>query len=1471
MSATQVTTGSPVTIEWGQRAFQRALLRAREERSAFEHRQAAAPRGQAAAAGWHPLWRCRRLVRPACAFALYLGVSAAGGASVGLLCSQMGGGAPPEVSVSLGGVALMGSRLALLQPSAGPLGPLRDFDSTLGFPGEGPQSAETMLQGEVPPTDHSHPFNDNRNIGRQPEQQLSGASDVAERHAQPSQIPGMRCSTSALQGHGVDEPEALAEALRRSQGLAPSVLAIAAPTAAVPRADPAVPPASTDTVGQSEPAPPARPGPYSRAAACLDDVPQSIIVRNTFIDVGEVSAREVARSLRRVRTDEQPSSTGAYAFSGAASPAVGVLAAAMGNAAPASDVPPPPAPFAAAERQRPLEGCNPPAQLRRLNEQGDAAPGAQDSELASRAAQQLHLDEQGARRPQDMAGVDGPVTEDVGMIDASQADLLAATQPAFRFYCPVAGCPRAVCARSAGWGSLQAMRSHLEEHAGGRFVGAIPEVFMEEHSLRQCTICSRLLKKRFGPACPRCKPKLAPARQDAAGGRDIPGDWPSWDEVFEANIPTKAHVPQGARKLWAQCLVGALAQTVQHGDLRAWMELLMLPKAVLRSSNRGGRNNKKKLDGETKERCRAWIEGKRRELWEPLGQRGSRPAVEYTAEQRERRAFELAKQGLLQKASAALANSPPVQVTDAVVAEMQDKHPAARRGEAEKVANLRPIQCSAATQVGVEDVEKTIRAFPRGSAAGPSGLKPQHLRDALVPGWQDEVLRQIASLCNKLARGEAPTSVRGWLCGASLAALPKPNGSGLRPVAVGETWRRVVGKALATEAADDLRSHLEPLQLGVGSKAGCEAIVHTVRQWLGRNKTDTRKVLASLDLSNAFNCVDRSAFLQETRRVCPRLAPWVDFCYQNASHLLLGAGCLSSARGVQQGDPLGPAMFSLAIQERIRRARERTEALHPGELDFVVFFLDDGILGGTVQAVRSFCELLRAEMAEAGLDLSFSKCEVVPAAGAATEVSDGDVRGFAWRPDGNIKLLGAPFGSAEFCRSHTLKRKEKAATLLQVVGDLQDSQSALQLVRNCTSFCKLVYSTRTVPPHLHSQALDAFSRDVRGAIETITGDLVDDRSWAQAQLPVRHGGIGLRCASRHAAAAYLASVSQSRELCARIDLQFSFSDEADDLCLQTTRAALLATVDASSLPDLVEGKLTQRTLSGLVDDQLKATLVGSTQADGVFRAHLSLVGLPTAGVWLQAPPVVEDGRAIEPSLFRVALRRRLRIPVQTGDSFCPLCGDTMDSFGDHALACQCNGDRTVRHNCLRNIGCEDARVAGLQAERERPGLLPSRPAEDGIRASPGDRRPADVWLPRGPQNRPTALDFAVTSGLRSDLWRQVAETPNHVFEFYEHYKRSYKDTERLCEDQGFAFLPMVMEAHSGAWSPSARRAWGFVARNMSAAWNEGQEPSSLKLAQRLCCSLQRENARAVLRRLAEADPGQVVGTWEPMAELGLMQ
>ena len=175
-----------------------------------------------------------------------------------------------------------------------------------------------------------------------------------------------------------------------------------------------------------------------------------------------------------------------------------------------------------------------------------------------------------------------------------------------------------------------------------------------------------------------------------------------------------------------------------------------------------------------------------------------------------------------------------------------------------------------------------------------SAWRPQHLKDALVPGHKDEVLRQLAGIVDILARGEASPAARGWISGGSQQALRKQDG-GLRPIAVGETWRRLVGKILSKTTAEKIHNYLEPLQVGVGTKGGAEATIHVVRQWMGRNREDCDRVLAMMDLSNVFNCLDRSAFRQAIRRVAPELAPWVDFCYGDLSPLLLGDHQLESA------------------------------------------------------------------------------------------------------------------------------------------------------------------------------------------------------------------------------------------------------------------------------------------------------------------------------------------------------------------------------------------------------------------------------------------------------------------------------------------------------------------------------------------------------------------------------------------------
>lgn len=194
---------------------------------------------------------------------------------------------------------------------------------------------------------------------------------------------------------------------------------------------------------------------------------------------------------------------------------------------------------------------------------------------------------------------------------------------------------------------------------------------------------------------------------------------------------------------------------------------------------------------------------------------------------------------------------------------------------------------------------------------GPSGpsavevllgrLWADHLREALASAHGDVQLTAVVLL---LIRGEARPEIAPHFAGATLHALPK-GGADVRPIAVGETLRRLTAKCLCADVREPAEAWLGSLQVGVGARHSAEAVVHAARQWVQRHAGQREQVLLKIDFSNAFNTVDRASLLRETRLRLPGLSPWAEWCY---GHLFHGAP-LSSEAGVQQGDPLGGCLF----------------------------------------------------------------------------------------------------------------------------------------------------------------------------------------------------------------------------------------------------------------------------------------------------------------------------------------------------------------------------------------------------------------------------------------------------------------------------------------------------------------------------------------------------------------------------------
>ena len=616
-------------------------------------------------------------------------------------------------------------------------------------------------------------------------------------------------------------------------------------------------------------------------------------------------------------------------------------------------------------------------------------------------------------------------------------------------------------------------------------------------------------------------------------------------------------------------------------------------------------------------------------------------------------------------------------------------------------------------------------------------------------------------------------------------------------------------------------------------------------------------ILLKVDFSNAFNCVDRQAFLEQCRHQFPGLSRWAEWCYSEPSNLYFGPEVLSSANGVQQGDPIGPLLFSLALQPILLDLNKgrADQALH-----LVFSYLDDLILAGEQHAVAGAFHYLKVAAAKIGLQFNTSKCEIIPAAGQDALITKSLFPdNVIFKEDSNYELLGAPIGSKEFCNLHTQKRVDKALDLLRALGELPDPEVALVLLRHCASFGKLVYSLRVVPHYKHSTALHSFDNAVRDCIESFLCCSFTDSEWSLAGLSTKMGGLGIRNVETHSSAAFFSSQAAIHQFCRELDPKHTW----DPSVVNSDSGIALNDINNRVKPEnqilpTLEVYPRQQVLSQEIDRQTLDSIKEVAGNNIHFRAHLNLTTIGGAGSWLHTVPSKALGTHVDPILFPIMIQRWLRVPLYSSDFNCPLCDEVVDRYGDHCLTCSCGGDRTKRHNLLRNEVFFQCHSAGLNPELERPGLLRSRPLngvghENGAYRDPQTlRRPADVYLPRWRRGIPAALDLAVTSGLKSDMVQRSAEDGSAAVNTYEDFKRSYLSTSTSCQEDGFSFIPLVCEADGGGWGPAAQAVWGELAKRKSLLTGEENSTVANRMLQSLGIVLHKENARAIIRRSPNA-------------------
>ncbi|GKA54963.1 putative reverse transcriptase domain-containing protein, partial [Tanacetum coccineum] len=297
------------------------------------------------------------------------------------------------------------------------------------------------------------------------------------------------------------------------------------------------------------------------------------------------------------------------------------------------------------------------------------------------------------------------------------------------------------------------------------------------------------------------------------------------------------------------------------------------------------------------------------------------------------------------------------------------------------------------------------------------------------------LLKVITSVVNLWLAMRCPPILAEFVASAPLTPLLKLD-SGIRPIAVGTIWIRLVSKVVMKGVGKEMSKYLSDFQFEVGVSGGAEAILHSVNRVLSEYHNDGSLAMQTMDFSNAFNLVDRSALLHEVRVKCPSISLWVDFLYGQESRLYIGDTHIWSATGVQQGDPLGPLLFALILHPLLHKIKDSCKLL------LHAWYLDDGTVIGDLEEVARVLDIIKVNDPGLGLKLNIKKTEIFWPSCNGMKLREGlfpdDIR----RSSSGVKLLrGAVSRDADYISGLAMRRVANAVDLMGLLPQLHNPQT----------------------------------------------------------------------------------------------------------------------------------------------------------------------------------------------------------------------------------------------------------------------------------------------------------------------------------------------------------------------------------------------------------------------------------------------
>ena len=192
-----------------------------------------------------------------------------------------------------------------------------------------------------------------------------------------------------------------------------------------------------------------------------------------------------------------------------------------------------------------------------------------------------------------------------------------------------------------------------------------------------------------------------------------------------------------------------------------------------------------------------------------------------------------------------------------------------------------------------DEIRKASRAGK--GAAGVSGGDAAHWQ-LMLHAYADTSRRccdAMAAFAKRLCTDYIDPDVLVAFLANRLLPIAK-SGNGVRPIGIGEIFRRIIGKAINKVLKQDALKATGTMNMCAGQSAGIEAIIHYMVDIFGDDQVEG---LLMIDADNAFNRLNRTVAMLNARHTCPAYAKAIINCYRSGASL----SCRRKRVGLKRG------------------------------------------------------------------------------------------------------------------------------------------------------------------------------------------------------------------------------------------------------------------------------------------------------------------------------------------------------------------------------------------------------------------------------------------------------------------------------------------------------------------------------------------------------------------------------------------